>query len=431
MNVHSHLRQPERVGERIAMASVLRAVERQHARAEHLSGREARIVDRERRRVAHHLDASARDVTTQASSSGIHDTGSRARSSASVSCRCEPSRSVVTAAPARTVRGGRPRRGQYRSIGGAGVQGCRAVGGLHDIVIIDADEVARLGDYVALVDALEAAHREPPAAVERIVYGPDGHAERLLALPAWQPDEAIGIKLVTVVPGQPVDQRAAVGAGARRALRRRERRAAGDDRRHRADVSQDRRRLGARVALSLASRLADVADGRRRRAGAAPHRRPSRGAPVDRPRRRVEPHAGQGARSWLPTVSPTPSRTISRSAAAAADIICTATLTKDPLISGEWLRPGTHLDCVGAYLPDHREIDDEVVRRAGSTSIRASPRSTEGGDLVIPIAAGVITASDVRADLYELSQGIASRAAPPTTTTRSRCSRTAAADTST
>ena len=74
---------------------------------------------------------------------------------------------------------------------------------LRRIAILAADDVARLGDYLALVDALERAHREPPAAVERIVYGPDGRAEKLLALPAWQDGEAIGIKLVTVFPHNP------------------------------------------------------------------------------------------------------------------------------------------------------------------------------------------------------------------------------------
>ena len=92
-------------------------------------------------------------------------------------------------------------------------------------------------------------------------------------------------------------------------------------------------------------------------------------------------------------------------AAADADVICTATLTKEPLIHGEWLRPGTHLDCVGAYLPDHREVDDEVVRRAQIFVDSRLATLTEGGDLVIPIAAGVIAANDVRADLYELSRG--------------------------
>ena len=122
--------------------------------------------------------------------------------------------------------------------------------GLRDLLIIDAADIARLGDYLALVDALEAAHRQPPAAVERIVYGPDGHAERLLALPAWQAGEAIGVKLVTVFPGNPATNglpsvQAVVvlfdgGTGS----------AAGADRRHRADLPQDRRRLGARARAS-------------------------------------------------------------------------------------------------------------------------------------------------------------------------------------
>jgi ornithine cyclodeaminase len=51
-------------------------------------------------------------------------------------------------------------------------------------------------------------------------------------------------------------------------------------------------------------------------------------------------------------------------AAANADIISTATLSPEPLIRGAWLKPGTHLDCVGAYRPGMRETDDEVVRRA-------------------------------------------------------------------
>ena len=106
-------------------------------------------------------------------------------------------------------------------------------------------------------------------------------------------------------------------------------------------------------------------------------------------------------------------------------------MTREPLIRGEWLRPGTHLDCVGAYLPDHREIDDEVVRRAEIFVDSRLATLTEGGDLVIPIASGVITADDVRADLYELEPGARTPAAPTTTPTRSRCSRTAAAATST
>ena len=116
-------------------------------------------------------------------------------------------------------------------------------------------------------------------------------------------------------------------------------------------------------------------------------------------------------------------------AAAEADIICTATLAKDPLIRGEWLRPGTHVDCVGAYSA--RPPRRSTTRSCDGLRIFVDSRLAtlaEGGDLVIPIAAGVITAGDVRADLYELSQGSQpGTRACPATTTRSRCSRTAEA----
>ena len=52
------------------------------------------------------------------------------------------------------------------------------------------------------------------------------------------------------------------------------------------------------------------------------------------------------------------------SAVTAADIICTATMSTEPLIKGAWLRPGQHLDLIGAYRPDMREVDDDTLRRA-------------------------------------------------------------------
>jgi ornithine cyclodeaminase len=277
------------------------------------------------------------------------------------------------------------------------------VAGLRDIVIIDAEEVARLGDYVALVDALEAAHREPPAAVERIVYGPDGRAERLLALPAWQPDEAIGIKLVTVFPdnpstnGLPSVQAVVVlfdgSNGEPLAL------IDGTELTYRKTTADSA--LGSRFLSRPDSRtLLMVGAG-----GLAPHLiaahravRPSieRVVVWNRSSSRAHELVAGGVADVVADDL--------ESAAAAADVICTATLTKEPLIRGAWLRPGTHLDCVGAYLPDHREIDDDVVRRANIYVDSRLATLTEGGDLVIPIAAGVIDASDVRADLYELSQ---------------------------
>lgn len=89
----------------------------------------------------------------------------------------------------------------------------------------------------------------------------------------------------------------------------------------------------------------------------------------------------------------------------AADIICTATMSHDPVVKGKWLKPGTHLDLIGAYRPDMREVDDETLRRA---SIFVDSRATtigHIGEIKDPIARGVISESDIRADYYDLSHG--------------------------
>ena len=98
-------------------------------------------------------------------------------------------------------------------------------------------------------------------------------------------------------------------------------------------------------------------------------------------------------------------------AVAAADIVSCATMTTLPLIHGAWLQPGTHLDLVGAFTPDMREADDEAIRRA---RIFVDSRQTtvgEIGELMIPIAHGVITENDVLADHYQLCHGTAGRTA--------------------
>jgi len=89
-----------------------------------------------------------------------------------------------------------------------------------------------------------------------------------------------------------------------------------------------------------------------------------------------------------------------------ADIVCTATMALSPLVQGEWLRPGTHLDLIGAYRPDMREVDDEVMRRA---RIFVDSRATtihHIGELKDPIARGVIEEADVNADFYDIAAGV-------------------------
>ena len=72
---------------------------------------------------------------------------------------------------------------------------------------------------------------------------------------------------------------------------------------------------------------------------------------------------------------------------------------------GEWLRPGAHLDLIGAFTPSMRECDDEAVLRASLFVDTYEGALSEGGDLVQPIRAGVIGRDAIRADLAALSKG--------------------------
>ncbi len=93
-------------------------------------------------------------------------------------------------------------------------------------------------------------------------------------------------------------------------------------------------------------------------------------------------------------------------AVAASDLISCATLSHAPLIRGELLAPGTHLDCVGAFRPWMRETDDATVERASIFCDTRAGALSEAGDLAAPIAAGVISAADVKADLFDLTRGV-------------------------
>jgi alanine dehydrogenase len=92
-------------------------------------------------------------------------------------------------------------------------------------------------------------------------------------------------------------------------------------------------------------------------------------------------------------------------AAAKADIVSCATLSSTPLVEGDWLREGQHLDLVGAYTPAMRESDDKAVSRARIFVDTRAGALKEGGDIAQPIANGTIDEDDVLADLYDLARG--------------------------
>ena len=88
-----------------------------------------------------------------------------------------------------------------------------------------------------------------------------------------------------------------------------------------------------------------------------------------------------------------------------ADIISCATTSRDPLIHGEWLSDGAHVDLVGGFRPDMREADDRVIQRARIFVDTRAGALAEAGDIVQPIAAGILNADDIAGDLFELCLG--------------------------
>jgi alanine dehydrogenase len=100
-----------------------------------------------------------------------------------------------------------------------------------------------------------------------------------------------------------------------------------------------------------------------------------------------------------------------------ADIVSCATLSRTPLVEGDWLGEGQHIDLVGAYTPEMRESDDKAVWRARVYVDTRAGALKEGGDIVQPLANGTIDEDDVIADLFELSRGQQSGRLPGDTTT--------------
>jgi ornithine cyclodeaminase len=91
------------------------------------------------------------------------------------------------------------------------------------------------------------------------------------------------------------------------------------------------------------------------------------------------------------------------------DIITAATRATTPLIKGNWLRPGAHVDLVGGYKPNMREIDDDGVRLARIFVDDRVAAIQEAGDLIDPIERGVISVDDICGDLGDLCAGTVGR----------------------
>jgi ornithine cyclodeaminase len=83
------------------------------------------------------------------------------------------------------------------------------------------------------------------------------------------------------------------------------------------------------------------------------------------------------------------------------DVICTATMATAPLIRGDWLRAGQHLDLIGAYTPNMREVDDTAMRRARLFVDSRATTIHHIGEIMAPLASGAIREADIIADFYD------------------------------
>lgn len=282
--------------------------------------------------------------------------------------------------------------------------------------VVEAEEVGRLLVYPDLVDALEAAFRGQvvtPVRHHHPVARAGEPDAMLLLMPAWDDvstgfdgDPMIGIKIVNVVPGNAARGKASVVGsyllmsgvtgepvammdGSRLTLRRT---AAASALAARTLARPDAARLVMVGAGALAPHLIEAhASVRPIREVAVWNHRPEKAVAL------AESLAGRPYRVTAVTDL--------AAAVAEADIVSAATLSSEPVIRGAWLKPGSHVDLVGAFTPAMRESDDEAIRRARVFVDTRGGALKEAGDIVRPIADGVITAADVVADLFDLCRG--------------------------
>ncbi|THF54923.1 bifunctional Delta(1)-pyrroline-2-carboxylate/Delta(1)-piperideine-2-carboxylate reductase [Ollibium composti] len=88
-----------------------------------------------------------------------------------------------------------------------------------------------------------------------------------------------------------------------------------------------------------------------------------------------------------------------------ADIVSSATISQTPLVKGARLKAGAHVDLVGGFTPDMREADDDAISRARVFVDTRAGATKEAGDIVKPLASGVLKEADIVAELAELARG--------------------------
>jgi ornithine cyclodeaminase/alanine dehydrogenase-like protein (mu-crystallin family) len=274
---------------------------------------------------------------------------------------------------------------------------------------LNADETRAALSMPALIDAVERMFCSPcvmPLRHHHEMEVPGEPAGTMLLMPAWVPGDYIGVKILNLIPdnhkrslptihgqyllssGRTGDMLALIEGGELTARRTAATSALAARFLARGDAEEMLMVGTGRLSLNLIEAHAVT--------------RPlSRFRIWGRDMQKAEAIAREARDLGFPTEAVTELA----EAASSADIISCATLSTEPLIRGEWLKPGAHLDLVGAFKPSMRESDDDAVRRA-SVFVDTRPGAmAEGGDIAIPLSTGVLLPQDIRADLFDLAAG--------------------------
>lgn len=277
------------------------------------------------------------------------------------------------------------------------------------MINVDAKQVAVALPYDQLIDALAEAFAgdfEVPLRTHHGVKLPGGKPATLLLMPAWQPGGSIGVKVATVFPDNALQGLPAVFASYLLLSAETGVPVAVLD-----GTEITLRRTAAASALAStylsrkdSRRLLMVGTGKLAPHLIAAHATARRITEVCIWGRRREAAETLAARLAPAAFKVTVSEDLETSVRD-ADIISCATLANDPLVPGDWLKAGQHLDLVGAFKPDMREADSQAVKRAEVYVDTKAGAMAEGGDIVQAIQDGSIRETDIRGELRDLVTG--------------------------
>jgi ornithine cyclodeaminase len=267
-----------------------------------------------------------------------------------------------------------------------------------------AAEVHAALDLDALADAIGAMLLASPVAPLRHAHALS-ETDTLLLMPAWS-GSALGVKLVTVMPGNRAAGRATVNA-----LYVLLDRASGTPA---AVIDGESLTLRRTAATSLLAARAMAREDARNAlvigtGTLAPYMAHAHARARHLERLWIWGRRGEGAQTLAQRLRDEglPAQAVDElgSAVRDADVVCCATTSTQPIVRGDWLSPGTHLDLVGGFRRGMREADDAAVARARIVVDTYAGALAEAADIVEPLERGVIPSSAVVAELAELVGG--------------------------